>query len=89
MARLNEGRLHLPNWATAIASESSTPYFTDFAIGRTARQASRHSVPGSLCFPHVINLSDTEFDRQKRASTHIGPQINDGVARASEISKLP
>ncbi|KAJ0145642.1 Uncharacterized protein HZ326_11608 [Fusarium oxysporum f. sp. albedinis] len=58
-------------------------------IDRTARQASRHSVPGSLCFPHVINLSDTEFDRQKRASTHIGPQINDGVARASEISKLP
>lgn len=34
MARLNEGRLHLPNWATAIASESSTPYFTDFAIGK-------------------------------------------------------
>ncbi|EXM05713.1 hypothetical protein FOIG_04219 [Fusarium odoratissimum NRRL 54006] len=85
MARLNEGRLHLPNWATAVASESSTPYFTDFAMG----YLSRHSVPGSLCFPHVINLSDTEFDRQKRASTSIGPQINDGVARASEISKLP
>ncbi|KAK2126008.1 hypothetical protein NOF04DRAFT_1386476 [Fusarium oxysporum II5] len=89
MARLNEGRLHLPNWATAVASESSTPYFTDFAMGSQTGYLSRHSVPGSLCFPHVINLSDTEFDRQKRASTSIGPQINDGVARASEISKLP
>ncbi|KAI3578218.1 hypothetical protein IWW34DRAFT_741429 [Fusarium oxysporum f. sp. albedinis] len=48
MARLNEGRLHLPNWATAIASESSIPYFTDFAISLTGIRLQKVSYPAFL-----------------------------------------